>query len=62
MGLLVILLGFVLLGACVGLACWADNALFDEDWQVPLVVGLSVFCGLSGIFSSICGIIMMGTG
>lgn len=62
MGLLVILLGFVLFSTCVGLAVWAGDTCFDEDWQTPLVAGLSVFCGLSGIFSFTCGIIMMVTG
>ena len=62
MGLLVILLGFVLLGTCAGLAVWAGDACFDEDWQAPLVTGLSVFCCLSGIFSFIYGIIMMAAG
>lgn len=62
MGLLVEFLSFILISTCAGLSYWVDKAYFDKDWQEALAVGSAVFCGSSGVFCFIWGIIMMCMG
>lgn len=58
MGLLAIFAGIFLVSACIGLASWTVMTYFNKDWQEALCTAASAFCGFSGAFCIIYGIIL----